>query len=165
MQFLAKLAALRALFKGSKNFPIQLINSHQIQLQILYLPYLSSQYPHYHHPYPDLHPLRHAAHTKCRLVVQGRLSFSSPSRIQFPPHLFFIHFCSDLEGLACFHGSVSRLDSSLCVCASRGQNGRVEVSSCPCHLKYSVYLYGFGTFSETCRTATYSHLCKSHRHK
>ena len=32
----------------------------------------------------------------------------------------------------------------------------MEVSSCSCHLKKSVYVYGLGTFSDACRTAAYS---------
>ena len=36
----------------------------------------------------------------------------------------------------------------LFVCKSRGKNGMVVVSSCPCRLKHSVYLYSFGNFSE-----------------
>ena len=51
-QFLAKLAPIDVQFTGSKNVPIHLINPHQIHLQILYLPYLSSQRLHNH----DLHP-------------------------------------------------------------------------------------------------------------
>ena len=47
-------------------FSIQLINPHQIHLDILHQPYLSSQNPPppLHH-YPDLHPPQHFAHTKC----------------------------------------------------------------------------------------------------
>ena len=57
--------------------------------------------------------------------------------------------------------SWERLDGPIFVCTSQGQKSRVEVSPCSCHLKESVYVYGFRIFfSETCCTAAYSHLYK-----
>ena len=76
------------------------------------------------------------------LLTQMSISCSGTTKFPFTqsqsissPLIF--HPLLSRSGMACLHGSLSiqRLDNSLCVCAFQGQNGRVVVSSCPCHLK------------------------------
>ena len=136
-------------------FPMQLINPHQIHLQILHLPYAmrssfnTYHYHHHHHPY--LHPLNILLTQNVEELFRDDQVSLHPAELNFLliylPSTFIqtTHFYPDLESLACLHGSVSRqrLDSLLYVCNLEDRtSGGSKLMFLPLHL------YGWGIFQK-----------------
>ena len=98
-----------------------LINPHQIYLQILHLPYLFYQHlhHHYHHLYIDLHPLKVLLTQNVEELLAYNQVFLHPEVLHFLP-VYFPHVLSISRKPCLF--SWERLDSSIFVCTSQGQN-------------------------------------------
>ena len=102
-------------------FYAHLINPHQIYLQILRLPYLSSQHlhHHYHHFYPDLHPLNILLIQIVEELLGYNQVFLHPEVLNFLP--IYFPLVLSVSRKPCLF-SWERLDSSIFVCTSQGQN-------------------------------------------
>ena len=133
------LALLHILFKGKRIYYTRLINPHNLQNFIYHICHLNTFIL-----ITIISILICIASPSTFCSSKMLMSCSGTSKFGNFLHsevlnllpIYFPHILS-ISGKPClFHGSV--LDSSISVCAPQGQKEVVELSTCPCHLKYSV---------------------------